>query len=61
MLTAYRITYSNGDVTETSMAANVTLAMAEAYFIGNQFELDENQPLVTAVKVEQIRGPQKSK
>ncbi len=62
MLTAYRITFSNGRVIETSMAADVTLKMARAYFLGNpnRFEFVEGEPSASAVKVEQIRAPAKA-
>lgn len=53
-LTAYRVTYSNGQVIPTSMAAGVTLKMAEDYFLGHQFELTEGVTVI-AVKVEQIK------
>lgn len=56
-LTGYRITYSNGETRSTSMAAHVTLKMAQDYYIGQEFEFVEGQPLVTAIKVEAIREP----
>ena len=56
MLTAYRSTYSNGQGIATSMAANVTLEMANDYFLGHQFEMIEGKPLVTAIKVEKIKS-----
>lgn len=36
-LTGYEITCANGYVWQTSMAAHVTLEMAEAYFLGKEF------------------------
>ncbi|MCP4902997.1 MAG: hypothetical protein GY906_39035 [bacterium] len=56
-LTAYRVTYSDGQVIATSMAADVTPKMARAYFIGQQFEMAEDKPMVTAVKVEPLKTP----
>lgn len=53
-LTAYRVTYSNGQVIATSMAAGVTLKMAEKYFLGQRFELTEGVTAI-AVKVEKIK------
>lgn len=56
MLTSYKTTYTDGSTTLTNMAAHITLADAEKYFIGQCFDLGaypvENMQL--AVKVEQI-------
>ena len=53
-LTAYEITYENGQTTRTNMAANVTLEQAKAYFIGKRFDLGafgkENMQVATDVK-----------
>lgn len=55
-LTAYRITYADGTISETNMAADVTLAEAEKYYLGNKFDLGcyPKENLQTAIKVEQI-------
>ena len=55
-LTAYEITYTNGQKTRTSMAAGVTLEQAEAYFIGKQFNLGVYQveDIQTAIKIEKL-------
>jgi len=60
MLTAYKITKSNGETYATSMAANVTLAMAKDYFMGKTF-VDEDpetgkETTWHVVKVEEIKG-----
>lgn len=52
-LTAWRITYDNGDVEEINMAAGVTPEQARAYFIGQRFEVTETTFRV-GVKVEQL-------
>jgi len=50
-LTAYRVTYDNGDVENVNMAAGVTLQQAQAYFVGQRFEITETT-FRTAIKVE---------
>lgn len=56
MLTAYRITYADGTVEQTNMAANVTLEDARQYFSGKWFDLGiyPEERLVKAVNVERI-------
>ena len=55
MLTAYRITYSDGNVTDTNMAANVTLEDARKYYIGKWFDVGAwDEKLAQAVNVEKI-------
>ena len=56
MLTAYRITYADGTVEQTNMAANVTLEDARQYFSGKWFDLViyPEERLVKAVNVERI-------
>ena len=53
-LTAYEITYENGQSTRTSMAAGVTLKQAKEYFIGKRFDLgaypQENMQAAIQVK-----------
>ena len=53
-LTAYEITYKDGQTTRTNMAAGVTLEQAKAYFIGKRFDLgvfgNENMQVATDVK-----------
>jgi hypothetical protein len=58
-LPAYRITFDDGDTIETSMAADVTLEDAKAYYLGNQFNLGDGPKdrMATAVKVEQLWPP----
>jgi hypothetical protein len=56
MLTAWRVTYDNGDVDEINMAFGVTYAEAKANFIGVRFEITETT-FRTGVKVEQIVTP----
>jgi len=38
-LTAFEITYSDGSVSRTNMAAGVTLEEAQEYFIGKRFDV----------------------
>lgn len=52
-LTTFKITYDDGNVTTTEMAAGVTLQMAQNHFIGHRFEITETT-FRTAVKVEKI-------
>jgi hypothetical protein len=54
-LTAYRITYSDGNVTDTNMAAGVTLADAQEYYVGKWFDVGAwDEKLAQAVKVEKL-------
>lgn len=55
-LTAYKITYSNGKTTSTSMAAGITLGDAKQYFIGQWFDLgiDDKEDMQQAIKVEEL-------
>ena len=57
-LTAYRVCMKDGTSYVTAMAADVTLAVAEAYFLGAmQYVIDEPHPSRIPVAVEQVRGP----
>ena len=53
-LTAFKVTYDNGDVENHSMAAGVTLAQATAYYVGKRFEITETT-FRTALAVEEIK------
>jgi len=57
-LTAYEITYENGEKIQTSMAATVTLEDAQRYYLGKRFDLGafpvEN--MQTAINVKRIGG-----
>jgi hypothetical protein len=53
-LTAYRVYYNDGTSMATSMAAGITLQQAQAYFIGNEFEINEKSIRI-AVRVEKIK------
>lgn len=48
----YKITFDNGETMETGF--NGTLKDAENYYLNKFFELDEEKPMATAVKVEEI-------
>lgn len=56
-LTAYRVFMSDGTDYVTSMAADVTLEMAQDYFVGKPFEQADEKTILTCIKVEQVRGP----
>lgn len=53
-LPAFRVTFDDGQTLLTSMAKGVTLADAEAYYVGQSFEHDETKPMHLGVKVEQL-------
>jgi hypothetical protein len=56
-LTAYRVTYSDGSATNNSMASHVTLADAQAYYVGKWFNLGfggNGENMQQAVSVEAI-------
>lgn len=53
-LTAFRITFDDGSVMETNMAAGITLAEATAYYVGQRFGNSDERTFRTGVKVEQI-------
>jgi len=56
-LTAYKITYSDGEITRANMAAGVTLEEARAYYVGKWFNFgDVNGPdmMKQAISVEEI-------
>lgn len=48
----FKITFENGDSLITGF--NGSLKDANHYYLGECFELDENQPMVQAVKVERL-------
>lgn len=52
-LPVFKVTFDDGDVTITSMAANVTLEEAQKYYIGQRFEISETR-FHTAVSVTQV-------
>ena len=54
-LTAFLITYDNGDKQAVNMAAGVTLEQAQKHYIGQRFEITETT-FRTGVKVEEILG-----
>ena len=53
-LTAWRVTYSDGTVEVHNAAAGITLAEAEAYWIGKEFTNADEVTFRTGVKVEPI-------
>jgi hypothetical protein len=53
-LTAFRITFDDGSVIATNMAAGITLAEATAYYVGQRFVNQDEVTFRTGVKVEQI-------
>ena len=55
-LTAYEIEYEDGSITRTNMAAHVTLADAQSYFIGQRVNLGAYpvERMVRAVAVRKI-------
>jgi len=53
-LTAFRVSYDDGSIEETNMAAGITLAEATAHFVGQRFEKTETT-FRTATKVEKIK------
>lgn len=55
-LTEFLVHYSDGEVRPTAMAAHVTLADAQNYFVGVRFEITETT-FHTCTKVEKIDGP----
>lgn len=57
MLTSYKITYADGSTSLTDMAAGITLADAQKYFIGQRFDRGAYpvENMQEAVKVEQIK------
>lgn len=59
-LTAYRIHLSDGTSYITDMAADVTLEMAEAYFLHQWLTQSDEKTRLQVTKVEQVRGPQLS-
>jgi hypothetical protein len=48
----FQITFWDGTIIVTGFNGN--LAEAKAYYLNNKFELHEDQPMVKAVKVEEI-------
>lgn len=52
-LTAFLVTYDNGDKQPVSMAAGVTLEQAKAHYVGTRFEITETT-FRTGVKVEEL-------
>ena len=56
MLTAYRITFEDGNVIETNMAEHITLEDAKKYYLNNLFTFgyEGNEKQVKGVKVEKI-------
>jgi hypothetical protein len=51
MLTAYRVHLNDGSNYVTSMAKDITLEMARAYFIGQWFEQSDEKTMLQAVNV----------
>lgn len=51
-LTDYRVTLSDGSSYITSMAHDVTLAQARAYFVGRSIEQPDEKTSLVAVNVE---------
>jgi len=55
-LTAYRVTYDNGDVCIQNASADTTLKDAIDWWVGQRFEITEDT-FRTVVSVEQVIGP----
>jgi len=51
-MTYVEVTFENGNTIRTGI--NATLDEARRYYIGQAFELDEERPMVKAVKVEEL-------
>jgi len=61
-LTAWKVTYDDGNSEVYNMAAGVTLKEAILYYVGQRFAVDASEKKFrTAVTVEQVIGPSNEK